>query len=222
MQFIHVPPTPASETPPQQIPQAPSVSLKVGLATIPISLERMTSLAWIRSVGKPGSETPAEFWQGLDSWMEDRTLDVLCVLCSYHKGKKSMIPGKKAGSRHLRQLLALVRSPKGLEADAEELALKFWKGLEEAEELHLERLDLPLLMKGGKVPAKQSEKHGASNTTGELRSNNTRVRVYQQHNVQASRKTIAPLIRRIIESKGSNALDDAASIFVPAQFYPYL
>ncbi|EJD51839.1 DHH phosphoesterase [Auricularia subglabra TFB-10046 SS5] len=174
---------------------ASSSQVKVGLATVPLGLARLFELSAPRSASGSGDEAPAEFWSALDAWMAERELDVLGVLCSFRspkegKGKKKpktkTKTGKPAGA-HRRQILAVVRRP-------QDLAQVLFDGLEGAEALNLERLALAELLQAekGKKASKGKGKDSDS------RPNGSRMRVYEQHNADASRKAIAPLFKTII------------------------
>ncbi|KZV96023.1 DHH phosphoesterase, partial [Exidia glandulosa HHB12029] len=154
--------------------------VKVGLATVPLGLARI--------------EEPAEFWSEVDAWMAERGLDVLGVLCSFRSPK---LPKKKKGDKtkakiksktktgrpagtHRRQILTVVRD--GATIGAGDL----FNGLEGAEVLDLQRITLP-----------PQENDAATDLTDE-RPGGSKVRAYEQRNVDASRKAIAPLFRTII------------------------
>ncbi|KAH7106863.1 DHH phosphoesterase [Auriculariales sp. MPI-PUGE-AT-0066] len=179
-----------------------SQQVKVGLATVPLSLQRIFELSSERGV--TGNEQPAEFWSGLDGWLEERSLDAVLVLCSFHAPKKSKEgkgkgadthkatkTGKPAG-KHNRQILVVVRGGESLKEVADDL----FAGLETATELENEEVNVAELLASKK-------KKGKGKQFGEIRPNGSRVRAYNQKNADPSRKVIAPLIKSIIS--GPNA-----------------
>jgi len=181
------------------------VHVKVGLATVPLGLQRIFELS---SARKPdGAEEPAEFWEGVDAWMAEQSLDVLGVLCSFRapkKGKKGKADsddapavtktGKPAG-KHRRQILVVVRGG----TTSNDLVEILFSGLDAATELENEVVSisdlLPSLKKG------KGKGKGKAKAFNETRSNGSRVRAWDQRNDEPSRKAIAPLFKSIISAK---------------------
>lgn len=155
--------------------QAP---IKAGLSTVPVGLE-----LW----GMNG-----KLEEAVAAWMKQRSLIILGVLTTFRHGSK---PGKSGKGKHKREMAWFVREdleaktgadggsaggvPKGL--DYSELAARLWKGLEDSSEIKVKKHEKINLEKGGKLPQGMS------------------ARVYNQKNVDASRKVIAPLLKNIME-----------------------
>ncbi|TFK53057.1 DHH phosphoesterase [Heliocybe sulcata] len=128
---------------------------------------------------------------------------ILVGLATVPKGLKSWIPGdeefwsqaekwmdercltvlgilttfRSRKGKHKREILFIIREGDG----KDELASRLWKGLEESEEL--------------RVKKKKLEKYESKRTD----QDESRKRVYKQGNASATRKAIAPLVKRIIE-----------------------
>jgi len=144
-------------------------TVKVGLSTVPLPLDRLD---------KDGT-----FGDVIISWMETRGIQVLGVLTSFNGGSA----GK---GKHKREMAWVVyggvkrvtdRDPEGeAGVDFERLAQMVWKGLEESTELQVKEHKRVSLEKG-KLPIA------------------ARGKVYLQGNANASRKAIAPLIKDIVE-----------------------
>ncbi|KAG7449604.1 DHH phosphoesterase [Guyanagaster necrorhizus] len=132
-------------------PDKPTV--KVGLSTVPLRLKDWGSKGKL-------------FCEGV-GYMQARGLQVLGVLTTFKKTKKN---GKEK-TKHCREMAWIVLSDTGLDK-------RLWQGLEEDQEIRVERHKF----KTGKV-------------VGEAN-----VKVYKQGNAGATRKTTAPLLKRILES----------------------
>lgn len=147
-------------------------SLEAGLSTVPVALE-----SW----GKGGKLEDAA-----QAWMKHRNITILGVLTSFRDGSK---PGKSGKGKHRRELTFFVRedpeskaaSGSGPGLDVKELEKRLWKGFEDSKELNLKKHKKFDLEKGGKLSA------------------GTVAHVYQQGNVDANRKIIAPLLKTIVE-----------------------
>ncbi|KAG8774724.1 Exopolyphosphatase [Serendipita sp. 397] len=121
--------------------------LQIGLSTVPIGLKFLVKRD-IRG-----------FWSDIDSWITDRSLDILGVLTTYRSKRKN---------KHRRQLLFLVRPGR------EQIEKKLFDGIGDDKELACEERRIAGL--------------GAR-----------RGRCWRQGNVKATRKTVAPLVRKILE-----------------------
>lgn len=159
------------------VPHQPSI--KAGLSTVPVRLEQ-----W----GMNG-----KLEEAATAWMKHRGLTVLGVLTSYRAGSKA---GESGKGKHKREMAWFVREdleekadgdgvPNGL--DYNELAARLWKGLEDSPELKVKKHKINL-GKGGKLPK------------------GMRARVYNQQNVDATRKVTAPLLKNILESPSAAAV----------------
>ena len=116
------------------------------------------------------------------AWMKHRGLTVLGALTSFRDGSKI---GKSGKGKHKREMAWFVREDldrkvEGL--DYNELAAHLWKGLEDSPELKVKKHKKIDLEKGGKLPQ------------------GMRARVYNQQNVDATRKATAPLLKTILEN----------------------
>lgn len=109
------------------------------------------------------------------AWMQSRGLSVLGILTSYHKKPKRL---GKAKGKHERETAWIVLD-RGV--DTAELSTRLWTGLEANKEISVKKRKKFDLEKGGRLPK------GA------------RARVYKQGNAKANRKTIAPLLKDILE-----------------------
>jgi exopolyphosphatase len=156
----------------------PGISIKAGLSTVPLSL------GYLLTEGKLGNQ--------VQPWMTSRTLAVHGILTSYWDTSKS---GKR---KHRREQLWIVRggterveASTGDESDRlkalvnlDTLAERLFTGLEASKELDLKRKQVFDVDKEGGLPS------------------GMRARVYDQKNAGASRKVIAPTIKKILESDG--------------------
>jgi exopolyphosphatase len=150
----------------------PDVSIKAGLSTVPLGLEGWTN-------GRLEAEAK--------KWMETKGLAVHGILTSYRDTKKL---GKSGRGKHRRQQLWIVREvtqagdgdgdPHVL-VSLDALTNKLFKGLEADKQLKLKRNKSFDIDKKGALPA------------------GMKARVYDQKNVDASRKVIAPALKRILE-----------------------
>ncbi|RDX52584.1 DHH phosphoesterase [Lentinus brumalis] len=121
----------------------------------------------------------ADFWSETQRFMNDRGLTVLGILTSFRDTEKL---GKSGIGKHRREQMYVVRGD-------EDLATQLFDALEEAEELRLKREKFPEF--GVRNGFKGTEFHA---------------RVWNQKNVDATRKVTAPLVKSIIEGrpKGSS------------------
>ncbi|KAJ7291136.1 exopolyphosphatase [Mycena rebaudengoi] len=111
-------------------------------------------------------------------WMEHQGLTVLGVLTSFRDESKF---GKSGRGKHRREMAWFVRD----DADAQtlkldEIATRLWKGLEGNNEIKVKKHKMALGKVGGLPPS-------------------MRAMVYKQGNASATRKTIAPLLKNILE-----------------------
>jgi len=151
----------------------PEVTIKAGLSTDPLGLEE-----WITN-GRLEAEAK--------KWMETKGLAVHGILTSYRDPKK---PGKSGRGKHRRQELWIVREvPETGDGDGDPhtpvsldaLTNRLFKGLKASKELNLKRNKNFDIDKKGALPA------------------GMKARVYDQKNTDASRKVIAPTLKRILE-----------------------
>ena len=148
----------------------------VGLASVVLSLQFCID------------REPTEFWEQVDSFMDDRCLDVLGILTNFEEetdGAKST-EGFDGEGTVRRQALFVIRDfPQG---GIEE---RFWTGLEASREC-------------GFVlrPFSEFTKKVTNGGVGSRRA-----RAYEQSQADQSRKTIAPLVKKIIE--GSTAREQS-------------
>jgi exopolyphosphatase len=103
-------------------------------------------------------------------WMKHRGLTVLGVLTTF-KGKKGV---------HKRQMAVIITDETG-KVDVPALASKFWAGIEGNTELDARIHKKFKLERNGHLPANSAGK------------------VYKQRNATATRKTVAPLVKAILE-----------------------
>ncbi|GBE83411.1 DHH phosphoesterase [Sparassis crispa] len=123
-------------------------------------------------------EPGGAFGTEAEAWMRTRELDVLGVLTSF-RDAESEHSGKSGRGKHRREQLYVVRD--------KALAETLFSGLEESEELKLKR-------RKWKDYDLTKEKVGFGGDVA--------VRVWKQKNVDATRKTTAPLVKSIIEGEG--------------------
>ncbi|KAJ7628583.1 hypothetical protein FB45DRAFT_918684 [Roridomyces roridus] len=139
-------------------------TIKAGLATVPVKLK-----AW-------GSDGKRE--EVANRFMDHRGLSVLGVLTSFRDSGK--LGGK---GKHRREQAWFVRdadtSQGALQVD--DIAARLWKGLEESDELRV-------------------EKHKKMSLS--MAASTVQWRIYKQGNANATRKATAPLLKNIIESAG--------------------
>ncbi|KAG5350390.1 putative exopolyphosphatase [Termitomyces sp. T112] len=140
-------------------------SIRVGLASVPVRLRE-----W-------------KLQDAVGAWMEERELQVLGVLTSFHGGSK----GKKKFKREMAWVVYDGRKKDKEEQillDVPALAKKLFKGLERSEELKvkLKKKKMYDMEKGGRLP------------------DGARSRTYDQGNVNATRKVTAPVMKTILEA----------------------
>ena len=132
-------------------------TLVVGLATVPRSIKAIAG----------GDEKGGKvLGAACVAWLEEKGLDMLGVLTSW-----------KDNGKRRREMVWVVR-------DDKEVKKRLWKGLEDSQELRLER------KKGKKYVDGMEEGVGKGG----------KMRMYAQGNGYATRKVTAPLIREIIEN----------------------
>ena len=159
-----------------KLPWAPSEpSIKVGLSTVPVGLE-----SW---------GTEGRLAKEAQSWMKHRGLSVHGVLTSFRDERKL---GKSGKGKHRREMVWLVRKDveilpgSGSEMagglDFNDLASRLWKGLEDNKELKLKKHKKFDIDKEGNLSATMKTK------------------VYEQRNVNATRRAIAPILKTILEN----------------------
>ena len=119
------------------------------------------------------------FSDDVEAWIKERQIAALAILASFSDEKESKKVGKKPKREHKRQLLVVV-------ADNKDLASKLFLGLEQNSELQLEEHSF------------EGFGADAQGFGGEFQA-----KVYEQGNVDASRKVIAPVIREIVEGSPS-------------------
>ncbi|KAI1787293.1 DHH phosphoesterase [Ganoderma leucocontextum] len=115
-----------------------------------------------------------DFFKETERFMEERALEVLGILTSFHD-KENL--GKSGKGKHRREQMYVVRG-------GGELPDELFDALAESDELKLKRVKFP--------------EFGVHNGFGD----EFRARVWQQKNVDATRKATAPLVKRIIEGRG--------------------
>jgi len=154
----------------------PRISIKAGLSTVPFSLEYLL--------------TEGRLEIQLQPWMTSRGLSVLGILTSY----THIIPGRKG--KHKREQLWVVRDaelmkivpgddpdqPRTIDTDL--LSKRLSSGMKASAELGLKRQERFDIDMQGKLPA------------------GMKVRVYDQKNTGASRKVIAPTLKKVLGSSG--------------------
>ena len=143
--------------------------IRVGLASIPVGFK-----SWI-----PQNK---DFYTAVEGWIKERQVAALAILTSFSDEKKSKKKSKKKSekeskAKHKRQLLVVVADNKGL-------ASKLFPGLEQSTKLRLEE--------------RSFEKFGAKKATGDFEGV-LQAKVYKQGDATATRKTVAPIIKEIVE-----------------------
>jgi len=153
-------------------------SIKAGLSTVPTRLN-----AW-------GADGKLE--EAAVTWMERRGITVLGVLTSFRDVKKSML-GKNTKGKHKREMAWIILEGTQLkqidnkELTTKILAEKLWKGLEADDEIKVSLYKKFQLDKAKKLPE------------------NSKWKVYKQGNAKATRKTIAPLVKDILEGSSPSS-----------------
>jgi exopolyphosphatase len=118
------------------------------------------------------------FYHAIGEWVKERRTAALIILASFDDEKKSKKKeDKEAKGKHKRQLLAIV-------ADNEDLASKLFLGLEDSKKLDLED--------------RSFKKFGAKKAAGDF-GGDFQAKVYNQGNVDANRKIVAPVVKEIVE-----------------------
>ncbi|KAI0701837.1 DHH phosphoesterase [Cytidiella melzeri] len=126
---------------------------------------------------KPWLQRDKDFWTSTQQFMDDRQLAVLGVLTSFRDDHHTT---KHERGKHRREQLYLVR-----EGVIEGLADKLFEGLERTEALALKKRRL----------------HEDYDTEKRMIPSGLQVKVWEQGNVQATRKVTAPLVKEIFEGK---------------------
>ena len=156
---------------------APSRELSIGLASIPLGLASLVS------------RDSDRFAKDAKTWMDERGLSALGVLTSFRDEHK---PGKSGKGKHRREQLWVVRSRDDMEGErGGKLAQKLFEGLEGSEELKLKQKKW---QKVGVDPAVWGRVGGPFGGAW-------RVAAWKQKNAEATRKTIAPIVKAIVEGK---------------------
>ncbi|KAI9056368.1 DHH phosphoesterase [Trametes sanguinea] len=117
----------------------------------------------------------SDFWSQTEQFMIERGLTVLGILTSFRDTEKL---GKSGKGKHRREQMYVVR-------DNDDLAKMLFDALDDCEELKLERRAFP--------------DYGVHKGFRE----GFRTRIWKQKNVDATRKTTAPVIKAIIEGRRS-------------------
>ncbi|KAI0372464.1 DHH phosphoesterase [Pilatotrama ljubarskyi] len=118
-----------------------------------------------------------EFWSQTEHFMSERGLTVLGILTSFRDTEKV---GKSGRGKHRREQMYVVR-------DDEDLAKTLFAALDECEELELKRKTFP--------------DYGVHKGFGPT----LRAQIWKQKNVDATRKTTAPIVKGIIEGRNKTA-----------------
>ncbi|EGO01297.1 hypothetical protein SERLA73DRAFT_72245 [Serpula lacrymans var. lacrymans S7.3] len=149
---------------------APSKSaIHAGMSTVPLGFKR-----WI-------FQEQELFFSSTKEWMEERDLSVLGILTTFRRNSK-----KSGKSKHKREMMWIIRDT-GAEGamqtlDAQELSSRVWSGFEGDPELRLKNMAF--------------EDFGVHHA---MIDSSLRARIYKQKNSDATRKTSAPILRRIME-----------------------
>lgn len=163
-------------------------SIKAGLSTVPTRLK-----AW-------GADGKLE--EAAVAWMERRGITVLGVLASFHDVKKSVL-GKNTQGKHKREMAWIILEGTQIKQIDNEglttkiLSQKLWKGLEANDEIKVQVYKKFQLDKAKKLPE------------------HSKWKVYKQGNAKASRKTIAPLLKDILEGSPSTSAETEGTIQPP-------
>lgn len=174
----------------------PTRAVQVGLSTVPVGLD-----SWL-----PRSQI-SDFFDTISEYMASLKLDVVGILTSFREVKLSEPDGhpEKEKGKHRRQLMLIFRSPGGDEENQHltpGLVQHVYSSLlssNSAKVLDLEEVAaLKFFGDGASVP---SDWHSAVGGGGFLSAQGFRldVRLFKQKNAKATRKIIAPLLKRIIE-----------------------
>ncbi|KAF8624735.1 hypothetical protein AX17_007066 [Amanita inopinata Kibby_2008] len=171
---------PSSPSPsPSPSPLSKVRTINVGLSTVPLPLQANWTLN-------------NQLLESSMEWMTNRQLSILGILTTFVDDKK----GKNGKGKHKRETVWFVAggsssSPSVPDADSNSvdagldldgLSNRLFTGLEACEELRLEEY------KGFRVEIGDQQ--------------GLRVKVYKQKNADATRKAIAPLLKKILETQG--------------------
>jgi exopolyphosphatase len=139
--------------------------ISVGIATVPLSIKD-----WLHKEASP------RFWKSMDAWLDERRLDALGVLCTYHSPKSG---------EHKRQNLWIVKHGR------ESLRNALWEGMEASTDLILKDRNI----------REQSLLEGMDRLPdGDIVTASKSVaRIWRQGNTKATRKVVAPLVKKIVE-----------------------
>ncbi|KAG0697832.1 hypothetical protein DFH29DRAFT_944470 [Suillus ampliporus] len=152
--------------------------IKAGLATVPLCLSAFFA----------SSQNPIEENQ---DWLTERDLSVLGVLTTFRDKK----------DKGRREQLWIIKA-----AD-EDIAEKLWPGLESSEELRLKRLDFSKFVGNGDTTEESEDEGTEEATTDEAQFGESYIaRAYKQGITSATRKQIAPILRRIMEGPRADCL----------------
>ena len=114
-----------------------------------------------------------DFYKETERYMKERGLAVLGILTSFSDQGS---PGGSGRGKHRREQMYVVHRDK-------QLADTLFDALAESEELRLKRVKFP--------------EYGVHNGFGD----DFRARIWQQKNIEATRKVTAPLVKNIIEGR---------------------
>ncbi|KAG0692789.1 hypothetical protein DFH29DRAFT_1043919, partial [Suillus ampliporus] len=145
--------------------------IQAGLVTIPLCLSAFFT----------SSENSTK---DIEDWLAERDLSVLSVLTTF----------RNKNDKGRREQLWVIKAPD------EAVAAKLWPGLKSSEELGLERFAFSKFIGNTGDTAEESEDDDAEGvTTDEAFGESCIARAYKQGVKSASRKQIAPILRRVME-----------------------
>ncbi|KAG0698122.1 hypothetical protein DFH29DRAFT_1071286 [Suillus ampliporus] len=142
----------------------------------------------------------------IEDWLAERDLSVLGVLTTF----------RNKNDKGRREQLWVIKA-----AD-EAVAAKLWSGLESSEELGLERFSFSKFI-GNTDTAEESEVDDAKEVaTDEAFGESCIARAYKQGVKSASRKQIAPILRRVMEGMYPHAASNILSTLLGRYTYRYI
>ncbi|KAJ1018048.1 hypothetical protein NDA16_004917 [Ustilago loliicola] len=186
------------------------ISLKLGFASVPISL-----VEWLHkdrahpdlsSAPHPKQEVKeawSAWWKVLDSFMEERKIDIAVMTGSFRVPEDEIDAGK-----HKRELV-LAFAPRSMQqSEAEKLWEELRRGLERDAHVAADEVDRRLMLeepwKGQRLPEAQGgkkERVKGVDIDGKREEGGQRwAKVYKQANARANRKIVLPALTTILKA----------------------
>ena len=162
--------------------------IQVGLSTVPLDLRDW----FLRDLtSTPSSDSELVFWNSIDSFINQRGLDVLGILTTFRKHGK-----------HRRQALFVINSTSEQEKISG-LEKRIQEGLEGSEQLALKQKEISDMISKYLSKHLKKEKGKREEIAKQIKDGKENVKhkihLYKQGNAKATRKVVAPLLKQIVE-----------------------